>query len=247
MIAVYSQGERPLAENQFVAVAIGEPRPNQRHTGIFFRCSVSDAHEFLHLATHNRLLRQPPPTPDYFWIQPLIPQRRLLQVAAICEQIATANVTSGIPYSFGPPNECFDARDCRFLLGPTKTGLTCASFVLAVFHRAGIQLVRYGSWPPPTAEDIEWQQQVVSDLTAARLQNPDRVTQDHINSIMNEVGSSARYRPEHVGGAALKRRYRPVRYRVAYRAGELILCRIRGLPTESTMRWWERLRQRFFH
>jgi hypothetical protein len=245
MKGVYRQEERALSENPNVALAIGEPRAGQRHTGIFFRIGQSDQHEFLHLAWQCALVRTPA-NAEYLWVEPAIPQRRLLQVAAICDMIASANLSEGIPYSFGPPNDCFSADDCRFLLGPTYRGLTCASFVLAVFHRAGFPLVRYGSWPPPDAEDIEWQRQVVDNLENAQITNPAKVTQSQIEAVRSEIGSSVRYRPEQVVGAALRRMRRPVRYRLARHFGELIVLRIRGLPLESAMHWWERIWQRLF-
>jgi hypothetical protein len=237
MKGVYHQEERALSENPYVALAIGEPRANQRHTGIFFRFGQSDQHEFLHLAWQCALVRTHV-NANYLWVDPAIPQRRLLQVAAICDTIANANLSDGIPYSFGPPNDCFSVNDCKFLLGPTNTGLTCASFVLAVFHRAGFPLIRYGSWPPPDAEDIAWQRQVVESLTNKQITDPAKVTQAHIDAVRLEVGSSVRYRPEHVAAAALKRKRRPVRHRAIDRLGELIVRRIRGEAVPSAVNWW---------
>lgn len=211
---------------------------NQRHTGIVFRIDADESHEFLHLAWHFDLRRDQFDA-RYFWVQPALPQRRLLQVAVICDRIATAN-DNGIPYSFGPPNDCFDEKTCEFLLGPTTTGLTCASFVLAVFHRAGLPLVRYSSWPRPTQEDIDWQNVVVENLRHGWQQGNPAVSQEHINHVANnEVGSSVRYRPEHVAAAALKRRWRPVRYSKAARVGRMILAYIRGEDPPPSEWWWE--------
>lgn len=244
MDGVYRQTENDLSNNAYVAVAIAEPVPDQRHTGVLFRFSDLSPHQFLHLAW-QRDLRQGSAKPGYLWVEPAIPQRRLLQVAAICDDIASANVPGRIPYSFGPPNDCFDQNTCEFLLGPTRSGLTCASFVLAVFHRAGLPLVRYGDWPPPTAEDIQWQQQVLANLLDPQFTDPSLVTQEHIARIRLEIGLSIRYRPEQVAAAALRRKRRPVGYRVVSRLGEMIVAHIRGQSIESFLTYWERLWRRF--
>src|SRR5208282_3364526 len=245
MEGVYRQQEHVLSENRYVAVAIREPAHNQRHTGIFFRFCESDPHEFLHLAWQCDLRREVP-RQTYLWVEPAIPQRRLIQVAAICDAIADANVPGRIPYSFGPPNDCFHDRTCDFLLGPTRTGLTCASFVLAVFHRAGLPLVQYGSWPPPTAEDTEWQQQVLANLLHLQVTDPCGITQAHIEHVRSEIGSSVRYQPEQVAAAALRRKRRPVSYRLVSRLGAMIVAYIRGQSVAPYMTWWERARRRWF-
>lgn len=241
MDRVHRQQDRPLSENKHVAVAIAEPAVDQRHTGLFFRFSAADPHEFLHLAWQCDLRLQTPKN-TYLWVEPAIPARRLIQVAAICDDIASANVPDQIPYSFGPPNDCFDEHSCAFLLGPTKTGLTCASFVLAVFHRAGLQLVNYGTWPKPTLEDIEWQRTVLANLKSLRTTDPSRVTQEHITCVQSEVGTSVRYRPEHVAAATIKRKSFPVRYQCVSRLGVMIVAYIRKEPIGLSMNWWARLR-----
>lgn len=241
MDGVYRQQDRPLSENRHVAVAIGEPAADQRHTGVFFRFSTTDTHEFLHLAWQCDLRLQPPKH-AYLWVDPAIPARRLIQVAAICDDIASANVPDQIPYSFGPPNDCFDEHSCAFLLGPTNTGLTCASFVLAVFHRAGLPLVKYGTWPKPDQEDITWQRSVLANLESLRISDPSMVTPEHIACVQSEIGTSVRYRPEHVAAAAILRRTSAVRFQCVSRLGKAIVAYIRGEPTDSILNWWGRLR-----
>ena len=241
MDRIYRQQDHPLSENMYVAVAIAEPSANQRHTGMFFRFNATDPHEFLHLEWHCRLSRELLNS-GFLWVDPAIPSRRLKQVAAICDAIASANTPDQIPYSFSPPNDCFDEQDCTFLLGPTRTGLTCASFVLAVFHRAGVQLIKYGTWPKPTQEDIEWQRNILSILQRQQLQPQSAVTQAHIKCVQSEVGNFARYRPEHVAAAAIKCRSSPVRHQCALRLGVMIVAYIRKEPIGRSINWWGRLR-----
>jgi hypothetical protein len=194
----------------------------------------------LHLEFHCELTVAAPPG-DYLWVLPNLPRRRLAQVAAICDAIASANVPDQIPYSFGPPNDCFDEQSCRFLLGPTKTGLTCASFVLAVFHRAGIPLVRPESWPPPTQEDIAWQKKAVKWLKRKQEINPSAVSDEHIRCVESEVGNAVRYRPEHVAAAAAMAKSAPSPFKCVSQLSHVILAMVRGESLTPHMRWRERL------
>ncbi len=113
-----------------------------RHIGILHQDEGSDAFLMLHLAWHHRLRKEAPPV-GFLWVDPAIHPRRLVQVAAICRKIWKANSAGGIPYAFSPPNDCFDVDSGKYLFGPTRLGLTCATFILALFHVAGLQLVKY--------------------------------------------------------------------------------------------------------
>jgi hypothetical protein len=81
------------------------------------------------------------------------------------------------------------------LFGSTRHGLTCATFVLAVFHQAGLPLVRYDSWPVNRPGDAEWQESIVNLLERTGA------APEHIAKVKTEIGA-VRYRPEEVAGAA---------------------------------------------
>ena len=157
------------------------------------KCAPLNAIRLLHLAWHFDL-RDSEPKPAYLWIDPLIPEPRARQVAALCRRVLRSN-TRGIPYAFSAPNDCFDSNTAQYLLGPTRFGLTCASFVLAIFDAAGLPLVRYESWPIRPNEDAAWQRQVLEQLRAAGA------CVEHVQAVKSEIGS-VRYRPEEVAGAA---------------------------------------------
>jgi hypothetical protein len=208
---------------KYVAIALLERTKGQRHTGIFFRVVESDDLELLHLAWHCVLQRDPTPASDYLKVAPSINHLRLRQVAALCDDIASANEKEQIPYSFGSPIEAFDPDTKKFLIGPTHTGLTCASFVLAVFEAAGLPLVAASGWPPPDKEDIRWQASVLDSL-----RNKSTATQEHIKAVEQEVGTSVRYRPEQVAGSSAIRSKKPVKYRQAKIIGDGVLSHVRG-------------------
>jgi len=242
MERVHSQSEKAINELRHVAVIIGEPANNQRHTGIAYRVDDSLAFQFLHLAWHRDLRLQDRLGSQYCWVDPNVPAARLKQVAAICDDIARANLTEKIPYSFGSPISAFDEQTTKFLIGPTNTGLTCASFVLAVFERAQLRLAHYLGWGSPDSEDIRWQQSVLESL-----RKTPGVSVEHINVVEREVGTSVRYRPEQVAGAASIRGRTPAKYKYAKAIGGDIVRYLRGEQPANDFRLslWDKLLRKF--
>ncbi|TWT87888.1 hypothetical protein [Neorhodopirellula pilleata] len=244
MDRVHRQADKSVDQLRHVAVVIrevGDSGDDQRHSGITYRVDESGPIQFLHLGWHRQLAQQGHLSSKYFWVDPQVPTARLRQVAAICEDIAHANLVEQIPYSFGSPVNAFDDRTKKFLLGPTTTGLTCASFVLAVFERAQLRLARYMGWAAPDLDDIRWQQSVLE-----ALRNDPRVSPEHINAVEREVGNSVRYRPEQVAGAAAIRKRRPVKYQYAKSLGSEIVRFLRGEQPigEYRLSRWDRLLDR---
>jgi hypothetical protein len=58
-----------------------------------------------------------------------------------------------LPYGFRLGNTHFDAEG-RLVLGARARGLTCATLLVAVFRRVGIELIDENTWPVRTAEDL---------------------------------------------------------------------------------------------
>jgi hypothetical protein len=197
MSPIQSAADKPHHQVQFAAIAIRTISAAQRHTGILHKESGDPGVLLLHQAWHCDL-RNESPSDAYRWVQPSLPAPRLRQVAALCRKVWRSNGSATIPFAFSPPNDCIDAETGQFLLGPTRLGLTCATFVLAVFQAAGVLLVKYDDWPAGRPGDAEWQQAVVDDLRASR-----RASVEHIEAMQGELGKGAvRYRPEEVAGAA---------------------------------------------
>ena len=213
MDRIHNPEQNPFTQIEFAAVAIGQPHQNQRHTGMLYRDPESNQILFLHLAWH-RDLHNEAPAKSFLWVTPAIHPRRARQVAAICRKIWKSNGRH-IPYAFSPPNDCFDETTWEYLFGPTRLGLTCATFVLAVFHEARLALVDYSSWPANRPGDAEWQQQIVSLLRG-------RASEDHVRAVEQEVGGH-RYRPEEVAGAATVKPL-PAEFEVAVERGQQILA-----------------------
>ena len=192
---VFAQNERPLSSIAHAGIAVCTVKPEQQHIGVLHREDASDEAMLLHLAWHHDL-RNNRLGPHYLWIEIPVPSPRLRQVAAICRKVWRSN-QNVVPYAFSSPNDCFEQSTGRFLLGPTRHGLTCATFVLAVFETAGLSLIQYETWPDYRTGDQQWQESIL-DLLRER-QPP--ASAEHIAAISSEIGA-VRYRPEEVASAA---------------------------------------------
>lgn len=188
-----TQSQQPLEEIDFVGVAIANVVDKQLHVGILHKQAHSNEVNMLHLAWHMDL-RNEAPKPKYRWVKPTFPSARLRQVAARCRQILRAN-PHGIPYAFSQASDCFDNETREYLIGPTRHGLTCATFVVAVFNSVGLDIIQSGTWPPPTEDDRRWQEGVVRMLAQHQ-----EVSNEHLTAVGSEVGG-IRIRPEQVAAA----------------------------------------------
>ena len=197
MERVYAVEQKPFQEIRCIAVAIRSVDVDQRHIGILHKDDTSNELLILHLAWHHDL-RNDPPSPRYLWIDPPIHPARLRQVAAMCRKIWRSNGRY-VPYALSPPNDCFDSDAGSFLLGPTRLGLTCATFVAAVFESVGLRLMSYETWPVGRAGDAAWQ-----SFVAEELERRDAAP-EHVMAVRGEIGvGAARFRPEEVEAQALK-------------------------------------------
>ncbi|MBI3406915.1 MAG: hypothetical protein HY040_00980 [Planctomycetes bacterium] len=187
-----SASETPVSQLAFVAVSVFPVDVYQAHIGLLYRSQEPIGIRLLHLRWHHRLTDDAP-SDDFIWIEPSLPKRRAKQVAARCRQILRAN-GKWIPYGFSLPTDNFDRRTAEFLVGPTNLGLTCATFVLAVFEFSGIRLLDYSTWKQ-RPDDAIWQQKIMALL--------ERTGADafHVEALRQTI-SCFRFRPEEVAAAA---------------------------------------------
>jgi hypothetical protein len=163
------------------------------HIGVLYRVSENTSIRLLHLAWHQKLCSDEPSDAYKCWVRPAIGDDRAMAVAAFCRRIWKQNERSQIPYGFSNPNRFFDTSG-DLIRGPAKVGLTCASFVLAVFEGAGVALADLDSWPEPTEDDIKRQTELLDTLKVREI-DP-----DHIAAVSAELGNT-RFHPLDVAGA----------------------------------------------
>lgn len=194
MDGINRSNSTPVTSIDDAAIAVIATSESQLHAGVLHRDRASGSVLMLDLAWHHRL-RNESLSVECVWVNPAVPTRRLRHVAALCRRIWKANQSDGIPYAFSYPNDCIDADSGRFLIGPTQLGLTCATFVIAVFQASGLQLLRCETWPTNRPGDREWQEFIVSMLE--RHGAP----AEHVSAVREQVGA-ARFRPDEVAGGA---------------------------------------------
>lgn len=210
-MAVSRQSACPFAPDEILGVAIGTPipaDPQQRHVGLIYRVDNSGP-RFCHLAWHFMLKDEPLPT-DYFWgLSGLDPVNKTVMAAyvALLKQNA-----SDVPYGIDYGGIYFDDRG-RYVVQPLGRGLTCATFILAVFARNGFDLVKIESWPE-RPDDIEWQQQIIGVLTH-------RASREHIEAVKQNIGAK-RFRPEEVAAGVISENI-PLDFSAAHASAQEIL------------------------
>jgi len=107
-----------------------------------------------------------------------------------CRRIAYSN--AHIPYGFAFSEKCF-GNDGSYKQMEVGKGLTCATFIIALFHSFALPIVRLESWIA-RPEDAEWQKTILRILEQ-------RASKEHIAAATAYIGQF-RYRAEEVAAAA---------------------------------------------
>lgn len=164
----------------------------QLHCGIAYK-SEGQANA-LHLAWHYDLRDQPAQSlysHGYYFTLPSIDIIRQRVIAAKCRRISRAKEQE-IPYGLLYEGATFD-NDGILRLGGNEHGLTCATFVMAVYASCGITLCDYAAWPA-RQEDGTWHDFIID------LLRQHRAPQEHLHNLGQEIGC-ARFRPEEVAAS----------------------------------------------
>jgi hypothetical protein len=171
-----------------VCLAISRPDidRDQQHTGLLY--FDGDCVNFLHLAWHETL-QQEPPDKSYLWLDiPLDPLNKM-HFATYCAMVYDNN-KEGIPYGLSLGGSDFSV-DGNFIQKEPHVGLTCATFVLRVFHAQGFNIVDFEKWPSKEG-DKKWQLKIIGILKK-------HVSSEYFNSQYDKILSGvARFKPEEV-------------------------------------------------
>jgi hypothetical protein len=204
---------------------------NQRHVGLLYR-DDSGFIMMLHLRWHHLLGSNMLSMIDgkvwsrdestggieelsCLWIVPEIQPEIAPALQQLCKVISDkyGRNKRKLAYALRYEKGAFDPTSGAFLTEDGH-GLTCATFVLAVFASYGVQLVSGGEWiagrdADGVAEDRAWQDMVVAELRS-RLEKMRKwrgvdvreieELEAHITAIGGEIGC-ARFRPEEVAAA----------------------------------------------
>ena len=190
------------------------------HTGIVYRDASGKAKQ-LDLAWHKKLrvldcqasigcaVPGFDPTDEQF-------------IALYCGKIARSYPVRKLPYNLKVDNEVRFNAGGGVEVGEQYTGMSCATFVVAVFRSAGHPLIDTDGWPVATEEDREIQAKFVAYMRERN--NPEEIKQADI--IEAEIGCP-RVAPEEVAGACLEDQ-RPAGHDLCAKAGAFIISSIDG-------------------
>jgi hypothetical protein len=184
-----------------VAIAIF---PKGLHVGIL-HFEFDYSLRVLHLCSHKELQSQPAADVDCkLWVVPDLEPEQIAAISAFCRLVRARHAEKGVPYGFSPPESFFDVT--ANYVQTDGEGLTCATLVLAVFHRSGVTLIHYHTWPA-RPEDAAWQQKVVDFFRNSKMTNAE------VDAMANTIGRR-RFRTLEVAGAACADEY-PVDFQIA--------------------------------
>jgi len=187
----------PVETIQSIALAIKAASPRQRHIGIIYKNSDDPevGTNLLDLGWHY-ILSSGPVGPEYLWIAPAIEPELAYVLAGLCKKVAEkyALPRRGIAYALRYDGDGLDIKTGEFM-DRNGHGLTCATFVLAMFASHGIPLLQLSEWPE-RKDDQAWQEDIVGVLRKRG------VNEKHVNAVNEQVKRGcARYRPEEVAAA----------------------------------------------
>lgn len=181
-----------------------------RHLGLIHRRREAGAARVIHLAFHHELMDEPSPSDSFengLCVRPSISPELASNIAALCRRVAQRR--ERIPYALRYSGSSF-VESGELSLLESDAGLTCATFVVALFRSVGVDLLDLGSWRT-REDDRVFQEWVVRELRR-------RGENDHADRVESEVGC-ARFRPSEVAGSSSADAH-PVAFEVAIRLGE---------------------------
>lgn len=184
----------PPLPDSFPPAAVVVWSPDGSHTGIVY-LDETDKILFIHLAFHHDLRCEELRPGRIGWVLPAntIPQERLELVAAMCSRVWERNQKDSLPYGFRYDATRFHESG-EIEIGIDECGLTCATFVLAIYRAVGLELLQLSSWPSRADDQAQF-------TRLLGVLNANCSDTKHIAAITREA-KSTRYRPLEVAGGS---------------------------------------------
>lgn len=176
-----------------VAIARPDSRYEQQHIGLLF-IDADGQPKFLHLAWHYQLNKDSPDD-NYLWLDTALDSINKVHLATFCASIFESN-PNGIPYGVCIDGASF-SEEGFFIAEEKYAGMTCATFVINVFHSQGFLIIDSEKWAV-RENDIIWQEKIL-EILDKHLKD-----KDYIDAQKQRIkqGDVARFRPEEVAIAA---------------------------------------------
>jgi len=175
-----------------LAVQVSDPAVQQLHAATLYRFDgrlmIGDVRS--HLITRRAEAR---PSESVYWVAPDLAQEEQRILAAKVDAWLDEN-DGRIPYSVAHPGGVI-FRDDVWVGNEPGQGLTCATFIVALFDELGIPFIDVDTWKNRTG-DAEWAARILEMLRP--LMSP-----EHVAAQENRLGQAVRVRPSDVTAAGL--------------------------------------------
>lgn len=185
-----------------VGVAVCRIRDGE-HVGVLYRNGDSEparaGFRLLHLAWHFDL-RDEEFLGGYLVVVPSLSPVDSQVVAGLCRRVAKLRALNRIPYAFGLARDAgFDPDSGEWLFDGQGVGLSCSTFVTALFRSAFNPIIETSNWPTASEEDKRRHLQLL-ELTE---RSKDPSVRERARDLRANLNAS-RVRPAHVAGACLE-------------------------------------------
>lgn len=201
MINSYSSQDASLSEFRQIRMAV---KKDAKHVGVIVCIKEGEDQRLLHLGFHHDLRYEVLSSvddweTDYAWLDfSGFSEREMKQLAVWMDTIWNVNrntIPYGIAYSGAG---YFDYATGKFVSSHTGKGLTCATFVMAMFEDFLLPIIEANSWLP-RASDQDFYTQIIGalDYLVAR----GKAETSHVEAQKAAMGTASRYRPAEVAVA----------------------------------------------
>jgi hypothetical protein len=183
-----------LESSEIIGILVGQTGTDQLHCGIVYR--FDNKFNAIHLAWHYLLKHEEDVTKfnKFLWIKSSVHQSRQNSISAMCRRILKRQDEHKIPYGLLYSGGSFSPEGVISLEETKESGLTCATFVLAVFKSCEIRLIDIDNWITRDS-DSKWHLSIIETLKETKEKY--NISDIHIENVTNEIGC-ARFRPEEV-------------------------------------------------
>jgi hypothetical protein len=226
MIQLYSP-RLPYPDISYIGIAIQEAGYDQRHVGVLFRIDINEAPKLLHLAFHLRLKCETHSkyASEYYWLHCSgFSDDEQLQLAVWFEKVFSIN-GNHIPYGLAYSSTGYFDQNGVFIKSDKNCGLTCATFIMALFEDFGFPIIDISSWVSRD-DDAEWQKRIIASMREDKANHPDLYSDTHIDDQILNIGVAARFRPEEVAASANAFKDEPMTFQVAEPLGKEVLIQM---------------------
>lgn len=174
-----------------------------------FHCGLAFINEdgqlnVLHLATHNLLICENNEGDFDCYIRPHINKFRQRAFIPLCNLIKKRIAEEGTKVTYGLRFDDYAEYDDSGVLhlAEHEIGLTCATYVLTLFHSIGIDLIALSNWPD-REDDHLWHDDIVKTLKKYKTHPSVQMTREHLENLKEEAKQHPhRYRPEEVAASS---------------------------------------------